>query len=170
MAGTQKKVIVRFLSGDVLHGYLPARSFVDAGRFTFLDTAGSVKVLLLKDIRHIAYVVDFNLTSKDDPESLGRQAFLARPRAEGLWLRLTLLDESLLEGLATADRRLFEDLVNDQGVFLVPPDPRSNAHRLFVPQSAIVAMEILAVIGAARGKKPTAKVPPRSQPNLFENG
>ncbi len=54
-----------------------------------LDLSGRVIPLLLNDIKHICYVRDFNLTDTVNPERLTRRTFLARPRTEGLWLRLT---------------------------------------------------------------------------------
>ena len=55
-----------------------------------LDLSGRVIPLLLNDIRHICYVREFNLHDTVNPERLTRRTFLARPRTEGLWLRMTL--------------------------------------------------------------------------------
>ena len=54
-----------------------------------LDLTGRVIPLPLNDIKHICYVRDFNLNDTVNPERLTRRTFLARPRTEGLWLRLT---------------------------------------------------------------------------------
>ena len=68
--------------------------------------------------------------------------FSIRPRAAGLWMRMTLTDGDELEGLAANDRSLLEGA----GVLLTPPDTRSNTQRIYVPRAAIAELTLLAVI------------------------
>jgi len=128
MSSSRKKVIVRRFSGDTLPGYLPAAAFVRANAIgavrntiDLLDLSGRILPLSLGDVKTISYVRDFNLTDNVNPERITRRTFLARPRAEGLWLRLTFRTGELLEGLAPTDLTLLDALTDDAGIFLQHP-------------------------------------------------
>ena len=58
-----------------------------------------------------------------------------------------------IDGLAPSDRSLIDALVDDAGLFLTPPDTRSNTQRIFLPRQAVAELDILAVIktGSRRG-------------------
>ncbi len=147
MASSQKKVIVRRFVGDVLCGYLPASGIVERDEVSFLNLQGRVTSLPLSEIKTICYVRDFNLTDTVNPERLQRRSFLSRPRGDGLWIRLTFKDTGdLLEGLVPTDASFLEALTVDAGLYLLPPDARSNAQKIYVPRQAIAEMQMLAVI------------------------
>jgi len=169
MAIAQKKVIVRRFTGDILPGYLALSAFVRvdaaASYVDLLDLGGRIVTLRLDEIKTISYVRDFNLSDLLDPERLIRRTFLARPRTEGLWLRLTFRSGDLLEGLAPTDISLLTGLIGDSGLYLTPPDIRSNTQRIFVPRSAISDLQLIAVITTPSRKKPLP-VPP--EPDLQE--
>ena len=154
MSNSRKKVIVRRFSGDALPGYLPHGNFVRAGAVDLLDLSGRIIPLQLSEMKHISFVRDFNLSDTVNPERITRRAFLARPRSEGLWLRLTFRSGDLLEGLAPTDLSLLESLVDDAGLFLSPPDTRSNTQRLYVPRAAIAELHLLAVITTPSRRQP----------------
>jgi hypothetical protein len=156
MSNTRKKVIVRRFSGDMLPGYLPHAGFVHSNSIDLLDLSGRILELPLNDIKMISYVRDFNLSDTTNPERLTRRAFLARPRSEGLWLRLTFRSGDLLEGLAPTDRSLLDALVDDSGLFLTPPDTRSNTQLIYVPRAAITELMLLAVITTPSRKQPVS--------------
>lgn len=171
MSSAHKKIIVRRHLGDTLPGYLPLSGFVrprsNPLTLDLLDLAGRVFPLPLADIKHIAYVRDFNLNDTTNPERLTRKTFLARPRTEGLWLRLTFKDSGeILEGLAPIDVSLLDDVLADAGLFLTPPDTRSNTQRLYVPRSAIAELQLLAIITTPSRTKP---IPAASVPTLQED-
>lgn len=176
MSPSAKKVIVRRFVGDVLHGYLQPSGFAHrlAGSSVSSDYAvdllhlsGRVLALPMSDIKVISFVRDFNLSDTRDPERLSRRAFLARPRTEGLWLRLTFRSGDQMEGLAAADLSLFDGALEDAGLYLSPPDARSNAQRLFVPRSAIADLLLIAVITAPSRRKPELKPEASLQEELF---
>jgi len=146
MSNSPKKVLIRRFFGDILPGYLPQSDFVRQSSIDLLDLSGHIISLPVKDIKTISYVRDFNLSDTINPERLTRRSFLARPRTEGLWLRLTFKSGDLLEGLAPTDRSLLDALADDDGLFLTPPDTRSNTQRLYVPRAAIAEFQLLAVI------------------------
>lgn len=146
MSNSRKKVIVRRFSGDTLPGYLPHASIVRNNTIDLLDLTGRILSLPLNDIKTVCYVRDFNLSDAQNPERLTRRTFLARPRSEGLWLRLTFRSGELLEGLASTDLTLLDSLIEDAGLFLTPPDTRSNTQRIYVPRAALTELHLLAVI------------------------
>lgn len=167
MAATPKKVLLRTLAGDLHPGYLhPVRIVTPALSVELLDLQGRILPIPLAQVRTIAWVRDFNLADPLDPERLVRRSFLARPRAEGLWLRLTLLGAPPLEGLAAPDLTLLDTLLEDRGLYLTPPDIRSNTQRLFIPHHTILTLQVVAVITTP--SKPKTVPPATPQPTLFE--
>jgi hypothetical protein len=154
MSNTRKKVIVRRFSGDTLPGYLPAVGLVHNASLDLLDLSGRILPLPLADIKTVSYVREFNLSDTVNPERLTRRAFLARPRTEGLWVRLTFRSGDQLEGLAPTDLTLLDGLSDDAGLFLTPPDIRSNTQRIYVPRTAITEIVLLAVV-TTPSRRPT---------------
>jgi hypothetical protein len=170
MSSAHKKVIVRRFTGETLPGYLPLSSFVRNRSIDLLDLTGRIVPLLLNDIKHVCYVRDFNLHDTVNPERLSRRTFLAKPRTEGLWLRMTFRTGDLLEGLAPIDITLIDDLIQDTGLHLTPPDTRSNTQRIYVPRSSITELQLLAVITTPSRRKPLpASSVPSMQEDLFNN-
>jgi len=173
MSNSRKKVIVRRFTGDTLPGYLPPAAFVrDQSAdpvIDLLDLSGRIVPLPLADIKTICFVRDFNLSDTANPERLTRRTFLARPRSEGLWLRLTFRSGDLLEGLAPTDLSLLDALVEDTGLFLAPPDTRSNTQRIYVPRSALTELQLLAVITTPSRRQPSGDRPAKQalQDELF---
>jgi hypothetical protein len=167
MSNSPKKVLVRRFSGDVLPGYLPQAAFVRHNSIDLLDLAGRLISLSLNDIKTISYVRNFNLSDPVNPERLTRRTFLARPRSEGLWLRLTFKTGDLLEGLAPTDRSLIDALAGDDGLFLTPPDTRSNTQRLYVPRAAFTDLQLLAVITTPSRRQPRPAPAETLQDELF---
>jgi hypothetical protein len=172
MSNSRKKVIVRRFTGDILPGYLPLSSIVRGQTMLdLLDLSGHILPLPLADIKMVSYVRDFNLGDAVNPERLARRTFLARPRNEGLWLRLIFRTGEALEGLTATDLRLLDSIQNDAGLHLIPPDTRTNTQHIFVPRSAITDLQVLGVITPARRKPldPTLQQGSRSpvQEELF---
>jgi hypothetical protein len=169
MSSAHKKVIVRRFTGETLPGYLPLSGFVHNRGIDLLDLSGRVIPLLLNDIKHICYVREFNLHDTTNPERLTRRNFLARPRTEGLWLRMTFRGGDVLEGLAPTDISLLDDVINDMGLHVTPPDTRSNTQRVYVPRSSVAELQLLAVITTPSRRKPLpADSVPSMQEDLFE--
>jgi hypothetical protein len=173
MSSAHKKVIVRRFTGETLPGYLQLTGFLrrtPQPSLELLDLAGRVIPLLLNDIKHVCYVRDFNLSDTLNPERLTRRTFLAKPRTEGLWLRLTFRGGDVLEGLAPIDITLTDDLIQDAGLHLTPPDTRSNTQRIYIPRTSLSELQLLAVITTPSRRKPLpATSVPSLQEDLFEN-
>ena len=173
MTSSRKKVIVRSLTGELTAGYLSPRAFVQrAGNpavpvLGLLDLEGRSLPQPLSSVKLVSFVRDFNREDAANPERLTRRAFLSRPHVEGLWLRLTFSGGEQLEGVARQDLTIIDDLLEDAGIFLIPPDERANTHRIYVPRTAITALEVLAVINAPKRKTLPGHKPASGQPTLF---
>lgn len=169
MAISRKKAIVRMLSQDSsvqppqnwLAGYLPSIDFLTDGMVELLALDGKTLRLDAVGLKWICYVRDFNSGDAAHPERLLRKTFTGRPRTEGLLLRLHLTDGDLIEGLAANDLTL----ASGEGLFLTPPDVRSNTQRLWIPPTAIAQLEVIAVIGGTKRKQQSAA--PSAQERLF---
>ena len=168
MSSAHKKVIVRRHTNETFPGYLPLSGFVHGGSVPLLDLEGRVVSINLSDIKHICYVRDFNLNDTASPERLTRRTFLARPRGEGLWVRMTFRTGDLLEGLASTDVSVADDLIRDAGIFVTPPDTRSNTQRIYVPRIALSELQLVAVITTPSRRKPVPAPLPSLQEDLFD--
>src|SRR6201995_1339966 len=154
MATTHKKVIVRKMDRDTVHGYVTA-AFVSEGKLELMNTAGNVVTLDLRDVKGVYFVREFG-----DTEMLTRKTFTSRPRMEGLWVRLRFRDNEVIEGMMPND--LLQD--GAEGFSIIPPETQSNTQRIFVPRSALAEMTVIGVIGeksGRRGRRPedTRQVP-----------
>lgn len=146
MPSTHKKVIVQKLDRDSVNGYVGAM-FVSDGKLEMLNVSGMVVGIDLKDIKAVYFVRDWGETGTPL-----RKTFSSRPRTEGVWVRLRFKDTDVLEGMMSAD--LLQS--PPEGFLVNPPDTRSNTQRIFVPRSALVSLEVLAVIGGAKRSRAAA--------------
>jgi len=147
MATTHKKVVVRKMDRDSVNGYVGA-AFLADGKVEIMNTAGNVVAIDLHDVKGVYFVREFG-----DSESLVRKTFTSRPRVEGLWVRLRFRDNEVIEGMMPND--LLQE--GADGFLIIPPDPRSNTQRIFVPRSALAEMTVIGVIGEKsghRGRRP----------------
>jgi hypothetical protein len=167
MGSTQKKAVLRMHDGNCLSGYLPAAGFIrrsvsvgaNQDALELLDLSARRQVVLPASLKWVCFVRDFNSGDPANPERLLRTTFAGRPRQAGVWLRMTLKDETILEGLAENDL----SLLDPAGVLVTPPDTRSNTQRIFLPRTSIVELSVVAVIGATAAAAPKRK-PPASAP------
>jgi hypothetical protein len=157
MSSTHKRVVVRKLDRESVSGYVGA-PFVHQDKVELLNSAGKLVTIALSDVKGIYFVRDF-----ENSEEVLRKAFPSRPRAEGLWVRLTFKDQEILEGMMGNELSHFAA----EGFLISPPDLRGNTQRIFVPRSALTSFTVLGVIGGATGKKRASEVK-ETQPGLFE--
>jgi hypothetical protein len=157
MPSTHKKVVVRKLNRDTVNGFASPTDFIVDGKVEILNTSGNVVAIDLKDIKGIYFVREFG-----EPDSL-RKTFTTRPRTEGLWVRLRFRDNEIMEGMMPNDLAM----VGPDGYLINPPDTRSNTQRIFVPRSALAQLTVLAVIGAAAGRRRAAGATDTRQVPMF---
>lgn len=144
MPSTHKRVIVRKLDRDSVSGYVGPHYLMD-NKIELLNAAGKLVTVPLEEIKAVYFVRDFEAS-----EEVVRKSFPSRPRAEGLWVRVTFKDQEILEGLMGNELSQFIA----EGFLLAPPDTRGNAQRIFVPRTSLLSFTVLSVIGGvAMGKK-----------------
>lgn len=159
MASQRKPVIVRRFTRDWFAAYAPPLFPAGNSDLELLDPEGKVLHVARDAVKWICYVRDFPAPSeRDNPERLLHKRFTVRPRSSGLWMRLTLQDGDLLEGLAANDRTL----IDGHGLLLTPPDMRSNTQRIYIPREAVQALEIVSLIGSGKRRPSLGE-----QPELF---
>lgn len=167
VASNRKPVIVRKFSRDWFAGYAPATFGPATAELEILDLTGKVLRIGWDQVKWVCYVRDFPSASQAadqaNPERLIHKRFSVRPRAAGVWLRMTLVDGDELEGLAANDLSLIDGV----GLLLTPPDTRSNTQRIYVPRQAVQALEVVSLIGVSKRKRPEAGDQDREQPELF---
>jgi hypothetical protein len=167
MASARKPVIVRKFSREWYAGYAGAVFAQDAPALEVLDLTGKVLTVAWDAVKWVCYVRDFSSSSDaTNPERLLQKKFTVRPRAAGLWLRMTLSDGDELEGIAANDR----SLVSSAGLLLTPPDTRSNTQRIYVPRQAIQTLEVVGLIGSTSRKRRPDAAGAEGQPELFPLG
>ncbi len=164
MGSARKPVIVRKFSREWYAGYAGANFGQDSPVLELLDLTGKVLTIGWDAVKWVCYVRDFSSSSDlANPERLLPRKFTVRPRAAGLWLRMTLNDGDELEGIAANDR----SLVSGAGLLLTPPDTRSNTQRIYIPRQAIQALEVVGLIGAVGRKRRPDAGRAEGQPELF---
>lgn len=154
-SSTHKKVVVLFDDRSNIPGYLNPTQLKPNEAIDLLTPDGEHRTLKMKDVRAIYFVREF--TEKYEPE---RKAFFSRPKLDGLWVRLTFLDQETIEGVVPNDLLT----LLDSGVQITPPDLNGATVRIYVPRSALAELTVLGVVGVAR--RP-ARAASSVQPKLF---
>jgi len=158
MASTHKKVIVRKTDRDSVTGWV-GPVFASDGRLEMINASGKLVTLPLDEVKGVYFVRDW-----ENSEEIVRKSFAARPRSEGLWVRLTFRDQETLEGMMGNELSQF----TPDGFLITPPDLRGNTQKVFVPRNALQQFTIMGVITTAMAKKRPASVTPgQGQPRLF---
>jgi hypothetical protein len=160
MAIGRKPVIVRKFTREWLAGYAAADDLGATSELELLDATGKVNRISWDQVKWVCSVRELPSGESSNPERLLRRRFTTKPRNAGIWLRMTFNDGEELEGLATNDRTLIEGA----GLFITPPDTRSNTQRVFIPRAAIAQLELLGIIPQPGQRKAAAE---STQPDLF---
>lgn len=158
-SSTSKKVVVRRFDRESVNGFVNPRTYLQPAGIEVLSTAGTVSILPYAEVKVVCFVRDF-ASAETEPE---RKLFHARPKMDGLWVRMRFIDDELLDGLLPND--LLQ--MDSYGFTVIPPNPSSNNQKLFVPRRALREFHILGVIGSPlRPRK--AKPAPKTQLEMFE--
>lgn len=157
---TTKKVSVRCFDERLIHGYVSPHTYLRHDSIELLDRRAQLQVIPYEQVRTVSFVREF----EDEPDENRRKVFGARPKSDGLWVRLNLRDGEILEGIIP--NNLLQ--LNERGITLTPPDPNANTQRVFVPRSALAELKVLGVIGSpVRPPRWPAPAPARDQMDLF---
>ena len=163
-ASTTKKVSVRCFDERLIHGYVSPHTYLRHDSIELLDRRAQLQIIPYVEVRTVSFVREF----EDEPDENRRKVFGARPKSDGLWVRLILRDGEILEGIIP--NNLLQ--LNERGITVTPPDPNANTQRVFVPRAALSELKVLGVIGSpvrpAKRARP-APAPARDQMDLFNS-
>lgn len=150
LASTKKVLVSRF-DRESLQGFLQAPGGLEGDAIELMRPEGAVVRIPLAETKLVCFVRDFDSgeTWRD------HQAFATRPKTTGLWVRFRFRDADWLEGLLP--NNLLQ--IDSTGFTSVPPDPSFQNQRIFIPRLALVAVEVLGVIGSPLRRRPTGKKP-----------
>ena len=158
MAGTTaKKVVVRRFERESLTGFVNPFSYLQPTFIELLKPDGALVQMPYGEVKSVSFVKDFD----GEPET--RRIFLARPKLEGLWVRMVFSDGEVFDGILP-NNLLSWDFA---GFTVTPPEPDGNNQRVFVPRQALRGIQVLGVVGSPlRGKRRKAAAGDQ-QPTLF---
>lgn len=160
MAGsTTKKAVIRRFDRESVAGFVNPNTYLQPAGVELMTPSGNLVLVPYHEVKTVSFVRDLETA---DPAH-ERKLFNTRPKTDGLWLRMTLLDGEVMEGVL-ANNLLALDAV---GFNVVPPDAYSNHQRIFVPRTALSEVQVLGVVGSALRKR-ARKPPAKEQIGLFE--
>jgi len=153
---TNKKIVIRRFDRESLPGFVNPQTYLQGAGVEMLTVSGSILTVPYEEIKALHFVRDFDI-----PElSAENQVFLARPRGNGVWVRMKFRDGEVMEGIMPNNLLYLEP----HGFTVVPPNA---ADRVFVPRAALAELQVVGVVGGpARPGK--AKPKPKEQIGLFE--
>jgi hypothetical protein len=139
---TRKKVVIRRLDAEVVSGYLDPSNLLENKEIGLLDREGHLVHIPLDVVKGVYFVRDFEASTDRATLSAPR----GHPRLSGIWIRMTLSDGEILEGLMPTN------LMNaaPRRFMVTPADYSPNNLRIFVLRSGLGTVEVLGVI--ANGK------------------
>jgi len=156
---TSKKVRISRFDREPLLGYVNPLTYLRPSGVELLSPDGAYSVVPYMEVKSVQFVKDFEPL---DPAA-ERKVFTARPKLDGLWVRVKFRDGEVMDGIL-ANNLL---LVESQGFTIVPPDPYSNNQRLFLPRAALAELQVLGVVGSPL-RRTKAKPAAKEQIGLFD--
>lgn len=150
-SSTHKKVVVHRLDRETVKGFVNPNSYLGPKGIELMDLDGHRVLIPLDEIKGIYFVREF----EGNPDRAERKTFLSRPKLAGLWIRMTFKDSEVMDGMISENLMTLEP----QGYLVTPPDVYSNSLKIFVPRTALKAVEVMGVIsnGARRGAAPARR-------------
>lgn len=159
MAGsTTKKALIQRFDKEALSGYVHPLSYLQLTGVELLSALGNVATVPYEEIKTISFVRDF-----ESAADATRRVFNTRPKMAGLWMSFQFRDGDVMEGVMPNNLLPLELY----GFTIIPPDPYSNQQRVFIPRTALRAVEVLGVVGSSL-KKRKPKAAAKEQIGLFE--
>jgi len=156
---TSKKVRISRFEREPLLGFVNPLTYLRPAGVELLTPDGNYSVVPYDEVKAVQFVKDFE---PPDPAA-ERKVFSARPKMDGLWVRVKFRDGEVMDGILANNLLLMQA----QGFTVVPPDPYSNNQRLFLPRAALIELQVLGVVGSPlRRRKP--RPVPKEQIGLFD--
>lgn len=153
-------MVVRRFDRDPVAGFVNPHSYLQPSGVEVLTPEGTVALLSFREVKTVCFVRDFS----DAESPSAARVFNTRPKMDGLWVRMTLRDSEMLDGILSNDLLAIEPY----GFTVTPPEPYSNNQKLFVPREALRSMVVLGVVGSPLTRGTQKKPPVKEQPGLFD--
>jgi hypothetical protein len=154
---TTKKAVLQRFDKEALAGYVNTVSYLQPTGVELLSAQGNLATVPYAEVKSVAFVREF------EAEEQEREVFFTRPKMEGLWVRLHFRDGGVMEGIMANNLLQLEQ----HGYTIIPPDSSGNRQKVFVPRTALEAIEVLGVVGSPL-KRRKSKASPKEQIGLFE--
>lgn len=138
-ASTNKKVMVERFDRSALPGYAHKNAFLTPDAVEIMGVNGTLTRLERDQIKAVLFVRELTESLEMPP-----WIFHARPKINGLWVRLKFRDGESREAMM-ANNLL--DLTAD-GILVTPPHLAGNVMQAFVLRAALVEVSVLGVIGS----------------------
>ncbi|MGA2436450.1 MAG: hypothetical protein ABSG25_14340 [Bryobacteraceae bacterium] len=156
---TNKKVAVVRFDRESIKGFVNPRNYLLSEGVEVLSQSGSVLAIPYTEIKAVYFVREFLAEAPQAEPGV----FLARPKMNGIWVRMRFRDGELMDGVLP--NNLLQ--LDPNGFGVMPPNPASNAQWVFVPRAALLELDVLGVVGSTlRPRKPKPKS--KDQIELFE--
>ena len=159
---TSKKVLISRFDRETLSGFVNTQTFLQPSGLELLTLEGTVQVVSFEEIKLVCFVRDFE--QGEPPREL--RLFAARPKMEGLWIRMRFRDGDAMDGVI-ANNLL---PIDPHGFSVIPPDPGFQNQRLFVPRTALLSVQVMGVIGSPLRQVRKGKPAPKEQLEMFDKG
>lgn len=163
MAGsTNKKVLISRFDREPLSGFVNPQAYLTLEGLELLTSDGTLQTVPYEDVKLVCFVRDFD---QGEPRKELR-LFAARPKMEGLWIRMRFRDGDSMDGLLSNNLLQLEP----QGFSVIPPDPGFQNQRVFVPKAALSSIQVMGVIGSPLRQGRKTKPVPKEQLEMFDKG
>ncbi len=131
-----------------MEGIIDPSTYLLPDHLEWITPDGRLQLCSFSDCKALCFASE---TGKSDL-FLEHNTFERRPRAPGLWVRFLFRDGAQLDGV------LSHNLLEwpSSGYLLTPPQARASRQRVFIPRLAVIATDLLGVIGG--GKRPASQI------------
>ncbi len=131
-------VAVRRFDRETLYGFVDPRSYLQAQSMELIKPSAELLVIPYGHVKYVSFVKEF------DGAALTRTVFHSRPKFEGLWVRMSLVDGDIMEGVLPNNLLLWDAT----GYTFTPPEPDGNHQKVFVPKVSLRGIQVLGVVGS----------------------
>ncbi len=152
---TKKAMVYRF-ERETLAGFVDSGNSFEGNQVQFLNREGVVQHLPVEQVKLICFVREWL-----DILPWARSHYAARPRQQGLWVRLRFRDGDTVE--ATMPNNI--GVLDPIAIVVSPPEPAIGVQKVLIPRLALESFEVLGVVGSPLKKQ---KAPPKNQLSMFD--
>jgi len=137
---TRRKVVIRYVDGSLLRGYLSPEDEAALQEnatqpFIVQTLGGDSQEVKPSEIKAIFFVKSFD----GSPNYSEFKVFTNRPNGRGVWIRVHFRDDEVMEGVTPNSLSTYFNPV----FYLTPPDPASNNRTVLISKRSLKEMQVL---------------------------